>query len=154
MPAARDQSAEPPALRRGGVGVHGLRVIAPGELDDLGFADGNRAGGEHRARRVVLEIALGSQAHRGSPKSMTWTSSLAVSKTAQLSWERLALSRGSPAGAGVVAERGAARAQQRRWRAQPGWITKTAPMRQTTWWWVSPYMTTSASASAKRARRA
>src|SRR5436190_4189822 len=112
MPTACDQSTEPAIPRRLGVGVHRLRVVLAGEVDDLGFADRDGAGREDRAWRVVLEIAFGRTAHRGSGKSMTWTSSLAVSSTAQLSWKRLAESRGSP--------------------AEPGLITSTGPMRRTT----------------------
>ena len=57
-----------------------------------------------------------------------------MSSTAQLSWPPLRLSRASP--------------------ADPGLTTSTRPMRRTTCWWVWPYSTKSASASAKRASSA
>src|SRR5437868_14550860 len=88
VPAAGDQPAKEAVRCRRGVGVHGLRVVAPRELDNIALADRDRAALEYRAWRVVLEKAFGHGA-RGSGKSITCTSSLVRSSTAQLSWRPL-----------------------------------------------------------------
>src|SRR2546423_14298229 len=113
VPAAGDQPAKEAVRCRRGVGVHGLWVVAPRELDNIALADRDRAALEYRAWRVVLEIArvcFCGHAARGSGKSITCTSSLVRSSTAQLSWRPLRWSRASP--------------------AEPGLITNTLPIRR------------------------
>src|SRR6059058_4248291 len=118
MPPAGDQPAEIAARRRPRIGVHRLRIVFAGEFEDLGLGDRDSTALEHRARRVVLEIALGHQAARGSGKSISFTSSLARSRTAQLNCRRFLWSRASP--------------------AEPGLITNTLPIRRASCWWVWP----------------
>src|SRR5580698_7073272 len=102
VPAAGDQLAKRPGLRRFLVDVHRLRVVAAREIEDVLFTDLDRPADKNGADRIILEIAAGlgaayggSVIHRdhssrgysaslGSTKSMIWTSSLAVSSTAQL----------------------------------------------------------------------
>ena len=57
VPAAGDQPAEIAVRRRRGISMHRLRVVAPREFEDLVLADRNHAALEHRAGRIILEIA-------------------------------------------------------------------------------------------------
>src|SRR5690349_2222984 len=101
MPAAGDDPAIGAARCRRLVDMHRLRVVAAGKLDDLVFADRNRAAGHHPPDRIVLEIPVVATHPRISGKSMMRASALAVSSTAQLSRRPLLWSRASPAEPGL-----------------------------------------------------
>src|SRR5262249_58874763 len=127
-PPAGDQPAEIAARRRRGIGVHRLGVVFTGEVDDLRLRDRSPAALEYRARRIVLEIPLGRHGRRGSGKSISFTSSLTTSSTAQLNCRPFRWSRASP--------------------AEPGLMTSTFPVPRASCSCVGPERTICASATA------